>query len=230
MRIKQQHQAIKRPRRTHIFQRDPGDCYVEPHWCSERLFQEEIFHGPVHDPAAGTGRILKAARAAGLTVTGADNAPPVPGMRTIDFLADNTARVNVVCNPPYKDNSIQMFAEHALAVTERKVCMLIPSARLNAAHWIEVTPLHTIWLLQPRPSIPPLSVILSGMKPEGGRPDFCWLMWEQRYRGAPQLRWLHRDSKTATATGSGDSMIAATAKRRRAKHSTHQLDLFEGLR
>src|SRR5215813_7018792 len=54
----------KRPRHAHIFARDGNDRYIEPQWCSRRLLEEESFVGTIHDPAAGTGRILTSARAA----------------------------------------------------------------------------------------------------------------------------------------------------------------------
>ena len=47
----------KRPRRSHIFDRDDHDFYVEPAWCSERLFAVEPFAGLIWDPAAGSGTI-----------------------------------------------------------------------------------------------------------------------------------------------------------------------------
>jgi hypothetical protein len=35
--------ANPRQRDTHIFVRDPEDFYLEPSWCSERLFDVEPF-------------------------------------------------------------------------------------------------------------------------------------------------------------------------------------------
>jgi hypothetical protein len=186
-------EGTKRPRHAHIFQRDANDRYVEPTWCSWRLLEEESFHGVIHDPAAGTGQILGSARVLGLRATGADLTPCISGIRAIDFLEDRTKRDNIVCNPPYKRNQIRRFAEHALELAERKVAFLIPLARLNAARWLQQTPLRQVWLLTPRPSIPPHRYILQGRKPEGGRPDYCWLVWERGFNCAPTLGWLLRD-------------------------------------
>jgi hypothetical protein len=44
----------KRPRQSHIFAREDHDFYVEPAWCSERLFAVEPFAGLIWDPAAGS--------------------------------------------------------------------------------------------------------------------------------------------------------------------------------
>jgi hypothetical protein len=182
----------KRPRRTHIFARDSNDRYVEPEWCSRRLFEEETFRGGIHDPAAGTGRILASARAAGFEVSGADISPLSSDVRTIDFLKDQTKRDNIICNSPY--GVMREFALHALELAERKVAFLSPLARLNAAHWLQQTPLRRVWLLSPRPSIPPHSYLLAGKKPEGGRVDFCWLVWQRGFSGQPALHWLRRES------------------------------------
>jgi hypothetical protein len=52
------------------FARDTGDHYPEPQWCSSRLFEVEDFgahQARILDPAAGWGRIPRAAAAAGYT-------------------------------------------------------------------------------------------------------------------------------------------------------------------
>ena len=183
----------KRPRHAHIFDRDADDRYVEPLWVSARLFAVERFVGTVHDPAAGTAQVVKAAKAAGLRASGSDITPCVPGISAIDFLADTRTRPNIISNPPY--NLLRPFAEHALTVTRQKVALLLPLARLNAAgRWLEHTPLRRVWLLTPRPSIPPHCLILEGQKPQGGRVDFCWWVWEQGFGGAPTIHWLCRDA------------------------------------
>jgi hypothetical protein len=80
---------------------------------------------------------------------------------------------------------------------------LVP--RLNAARWLADTPLARVWLLTPRPSMPPGHVIANGEKPGGGSQDFAWLVWEQGYRGKPELGWLRRDSLAV----SGGRAVAA---------------------
>jgi hypothetical protein len=189
-------EEMKRPRRTHVFARAVNDRYVEPNWCSRRLLEEESFAGTIHDPAAGTGRILASARAAGFKATGADISPLSSDVRAIDFLKDRRKRHNIICNSPYA--LMREFALHALELAERKVAFLVPLARLNAAHWLQQTPLQRIWLLTPRPSIPPHSYLLAGKKPEGGHVDFCWLVWERGFNGVPTLRWLMRDQRGRT--------------------------------
>ena len=60
------------PRLAHNFARDPNDWYVEPRWCSIRLFEEEKFHGEIYDPNCGWGRVLRSAKDAGYAVRASD--------------------------------------------------------------------------------------------------------------------------------------------------------------
>lgn len=78
----------KRRKNAHLWARDPDDWYVEPPWCSRRLFDLVSFNelgripclSPVRpaaktvvlDPSCGMGRIVIAARAAGYDAYGND--------------------------------------------------------------------------------------------------------------------------------------------------------------
>jgi hypothetical protein len=184
--------APMRERRGHIWDRETNEHYVEPAWCSERLFQVEAFSGAVHDPCCGFGTIPEAARRAGLTASASDLVDRgYGGARIEDFFASTWSRDNIVCNPPF--NIASRFAMHALKVALAKVVIVFPTARLNAAHWIAETPLRRVWLMSPRPSMPPGHVIAAGQKPGGGKVDFCWLVFERGHQGPAELCWLHRD-------------------------------------
>src|SRR5262245_44208828 len=193
-------EEMKRAKHTHIFARDSNDRYVEPRWCSARLFAVEHFDGAVFDPCAGTGQILATAAAAGLDAAGADISPCTGGVMQIDFFTDPAMVANIVSNPPY--DAMGRFTLHALDRIENKLALLLPVARLNAAgSWLTSTPLRRVWLLSPRPSIPPHSYLLAGHKPEGGRVDFAWWVWQRGYRGRPQLRWLSREGSALEPIG-----------------------------
>lgn len=187
------------PIKAHSWQREAQEHYVEPHWCSERLFQEEKFAGPIWDPCCGFGRIPDSAAACGLASEGTDIVDR--GWRRfsgrLDFLSatriSGLGDFDVVCNPPF--NIAGRFARHALDLEgSRKVAMIFPTARLNAAHWLKGTPLLRVWLMTPRPSMPPGHVITAGERPQGGKMDFCWLVWTKGYAGAPVIGWLRRDA------------------------------------
>jgi hypothetical protein len=181
----------KRPSHAHIFDRDENDFYCEPSWVSERLFAVEPFVGVVWDPASGLGTIPRAARAVGLTNFASDIAEHGYGPIQ-DFL---TARAptdvfSVVTNPPFK--LARAFVERAIELGATKTAIIFPVPRLNAAKWLQSMPLARIWLLTPRPSMPPGEVIARGEKPGGGKTDFAWLVFDRTHDGPPQLRWLQR--------------------------------------
>jgi hypothetical protein len=177
---------------AHVWEREENEHYVEPSWCSARLFEEEEFKGGVWDPCCGFGRIVESALKAGVSdVLGSDIASRGCGIIR-DFLTCKVGAPNIVCNPPF--NIADKFARHALSLpSTRKVAMVFPTARLNAAHWLKNTPLRRVWLMTQRPSMPPGHVIARGEKPGGGKMDYCWLVWEWSIESATELRWLRRD-------------------------------------
>ena len=180
-----------RVRASHIWPRDDADWYIEPVWTAKRLFDVELFVGAIHDPAAGMGRIVEAARAHGYEATGADIVDRGYGLTVEDFALATTPVTNIVTNPPFA--LARQFTEQALRLATRKVAVLFPVARLNAARWLRDTPLKRILLLTPRPSLPPAETILRGERPGGGKTDFCWLVFEQGHEDEPRMSWLHRD-------------------------------------
>ena len=53
-------------------------------------------------------------------------------------------------------------------------------------------PLVRVYLLTPRPSMPPGQVIAASEKPSGVFQDFVWLVFERIHVGPADLRWLYR--------------------------------------
>lgn len=185
---------------AHLWERHPDDWYVEPSWCSERLFAVEPFTGNIVDPACGIGRIVDAARRAGLSALGMDKVSrSIACEHESDFLnaslrATEQRVDNIVSNPPFRH--AQRFVARALARAERKVAMLLPSTWVHGderSRWLAGTPLRRVLFITPRPSMPPGPVIAAGMKPGGGTADFAWYVWHQGFDGKPELGWLRRD-------------------------------------
>lgn len=206
----------KKPIAAHAWVREPREHYVEQKWCSERLFDEEEFVGGILDPCCGFGRIVESARAHGHHAVGTDIEQRAPGfMSGLDFLSDDYPHeillppelggecASVVCNPPF--NVLAEFAQKAIAVAPRKVAMIFPVARLNAARWLMDTPLARVWLMTPRPSMPPGYVITAGGPVGGGKSDFCWLCWDHAYTGTPELKWLRRDKPQPVVTAASEA-------------------------
>jgi len=183
----------RRPKAAHIWDKDPLGFYTEPMWVPKRLFDNEPFVGTVLDPACGTGVIPDAARAMGYPTIATDivdrGYEHFDGVE--DFFCCDRRVDNIVCNPPYAIS--RQFTLHALILARRKVAMIWLLRRLNAAHWLQATPLARIYLLTPRPSMPPGHVIAAGEKPGNGSQDFVWLVWERGHIGPPEMHWLHRD-------------------------------------
>lgn len=180
---------------AHLWERHPQDFYVEPQWCSRRLFDVEAFKGTIHDPSCGFGRIVESAVKAGYKATGADIVARSCYVTELqNFLTDKTARDAIVSNPPY--GVADKYAEHALKIAP-KVALLLPTKWMNSARrgaWLEATPLARVWLLSPRPSMPPGPVIQSGEKAGNGTTDFSWFVWNYSHEGAPTIGFLRRDA------------------------------------
>jgi hypothetical protein len=198
--------AAAKPRLAHNFERDTYGHYVEPTWCSARLFEAESFGAPgaqIYDPACGWGWILQSAKAAGFTPVGTDIVDRRDDLyaftdyrfEVCDFRKGSPIRSawSVVCNPAF--DHVEEFCERALEIAINKVAMLVPLRRLPAAHWLQRLPLESVYLLTPRPSMPPASWILDGGTPGNGTQDFCWLIFNKQSAAGrwPKLRWLHRD-------------------------------------
>ena len=182
-----------RPRRSHIFPKEPHGHYVESSWCSKRLFEAEPFEGSIVDPACGWGTIVVNAILAGYNAAGCDlvyrgwdNSSLTPS----DFLKSEIIWDNIVTNPPF--DLLKEFTIQAVRRSQRKAALIFPLARMPAAHWLDQLPLARVWLLSPRPSMPPGSYIRAGNKRSGGRVDFCWLVFEHGHLGKPTMEWLQR--------------------------------------
>lgn len=192
----------RRPEAAHIWEREENEHYVEPLWVGRRLFEVERFDGLVCDPCCGLGNMLAGAEAAGLPTEGYDlvnrGAPQLEATR--DFLASTDRFPNFAGNPPFELG--REFALHALSLADRKVAFVYPLRRLPAAwKWLKATPLYRVWLLCPRPSMPPgheyLELQAAGRAPSGGKQDFVILVWLKGYEGLPTIADLHRDGASA---------------------------------
>jgi hypothetical protein len=190
-----------KPRLTHDWPQQPNGHYVEPAWASGWLFTKENFGGTIHDPCCGLGNIVQSARAQGLRATGADLIPRSPRERPVDFLKTTRVHKSIVFNPPYalKVNGerrivIDRFVRHAWAHTTHKVAFFVEVQRVRAAHWLwDFIPIRRLWMVNPRPSCPPVEYILAGYEPRGGSKEYAWVVLEHGWKpraGEAQLRRL----------------------------------------
>lgn len=209
--------------------RHPLDWYVDEHWCADQLalalddFALEQEEGlAIWDPCCGMGNTLQAAFWRKVPVIGSDlvdniargNFLPDDGgafyFETRDFLETKTAPVacSFVFNPPYsyKKGILEAFVRHALALTSRRVCILVPSKWLASQARFQLFtdhPPQAVLHLCQRPSMPPGDRIAAMGKRAfgGGMVDYCWIVWDVKRPTAPgQTRtiWLpplHRNSE-----------------------------------
>jgi hypothetical protein len=186
-----------RKRESSLWAREANDWYVEPEWCSLRLFQEERFEGPIWDPACGRGTIVISALKSGLVASGSDliDRGFDSTLTPYDFLLTDIKAANIASNPPF--DMAEQFVAKALKLAERKVAMLLPANWVQGdkrSRWLAQTPLRRVWFITPRPSMPPGQVLEAGGKPGNGTTDYAWFIWLRGYDGAPEVRWLRRDA------------------------------------
>lgn len=203
---------MNKPMNARIWEREANNHYVEPFWVPWRLFQVEQFRGSIMDPCCGFGQIPKAGRQFGLEIYGCDLIDRgFEYVSVCDFLTSDIRAGNYVFNPPFE--LAEQFAKQALKLAARKVAMIFPTARLNAARWIPATPLYRVYYLTPRPSMPPGHVFreleAKGRNPSGGTADYCILVWLIGYEGEPTIRWLHRDRPTDSLPSMTDRPFGA---------------------
>jgi hypothetical protein len=204
----------RKARKSHIFAKERHGHYVEPLWTSARLLEVDDFGPPgslIYDPSCGWGHILRSAIDAGYRAAGSDIVDRLHrrqlGLNTTrfykaDFLngaAPTRAPImSIINNPPF--DHVEEFCERALQLAEYKVAVMCLLRRLPAARWLRSMPLETIYLLNPRPSMPPGAWIAAGNKPGGGTQDFAWLVFSKLRspRRPPVMRWLTRDPEKAS--------------------------------
>lgn len=223
---------------AHLWERDPDDFYVESEDCSEALFRTVEFlaapplygHSPgealprnqvvILDPSCGTGRVVRAARAAGYTAYGADIAPRWRAFEgradhygVADFLsAEQYGAVAphwIISNPPFKHCAMgphdppPPYVVKALEVATVGVALLLPLnwiAGENRADWQEKAGLAQVLPIVPRPSMPPGAVILAGVSPGNGEKSFAWYIFRHGHKGPWTGGWCRRHQNVSCET------------------------------
>lgn len=195
-----------KPKAARIWQRDPHDWYVEPERVTDALARVEAFIGPTLDPCCGGGNTVRALQRANVNVWGRDivHRHGMVGhdrfLGAHDFLAGPDAIpgrwANIVMNPPFfKAAGAEAFIRKALEVATAKVAVFADikfvAGDKRAADLYAEAPPSRVYIITPRVSCPPGSVLAEGGKADGGVADWCWLVWDKT---APQygtsLHWL----------------------------------------
>ena len=111
------HRAIKRRKL---------DDYETPENVTRALTRAIRLRGPIWEPAAGSGRMVRALRdQTGHHVRSGDI------KRGADFLAQSRRWEGcIITNPPYRNDLAERFVQHALKLADGRVCMLMQSGFL----------------------------------------------------------------------------------------------------
>jgi hypothetical protein len=202
----------KRARRSHVWERDDLDWYVEPPEATEALLSVERFIGPVWDPACGGGNIIETyVNVNGGCAVGTDivRRTDSPGFAMeLDFLSDfdhaamePVFHSNIVMNPPFfRAKGAEAFIRKAISLVSGKVCAFVDIRFIaggeRANGLFKDHPPHRIWVVTPRVSCPPGSFLAAGGKAGNGSSDWCWLVFDNAspFTGT-SFGWLRRTKR-----------------------------------
>jgi len=172
-------------------QRDSGyarqerDLYETPEWVTAALLPhiKDRINGPIWEPAAASGNMVRALEPLGWPVLGTDIATGD------DFLTTSKAGFDfdfIITNPPYE--SAQAFIQHAinLTMTDGLVAMLL---RTDFDH---AKSRANLFRLSPRfAKKVVLTKRIQWFADSTGSPSFnhAWFIWDWRHKGAPTLAY-----------------------------------------
>lgn len=158
-----------RPRKT---KRDALDRYETPEWVTLALLSKVTFVGPILEPAAGTGRMVRILNEQhGFPVASSDIS------RGRDFLKRRARATNIVTNPPIRNGLDEAFVRHAVELADGKVAMLLLSRFFwsnGRREWHEAHPCCDVVFITDR-----IIFQLPNGKPIAGQFfDFAWYVWD----------------------------------------------------
>lgn len=179
--------------------RHPNDFYPTPPAVTRCLLAHETFPGPVLEPCAGAGHVVRELEAAGYSVLSNELYPQGgfeadlsrdfldPSFHWPDFASPVRGCRAVVTNPPYR--LAQEFVEQTIDVGFEKHAWLLRFQFIESKRrwplFIENPPVR-IWVFPER-----VQVSERGLEnPRGGMIVYAWFVWERGYRGHPELRWF----------------------------------------
>jgi hypothetical protein len=172
----------------HKRERWDSDFYVEPEWAVEALFKAITFSGPIHDPAAGSGTIVRVAKRFGYKTTGADLVDRGRGFPVQNYLHDVMFHRVVVFNAPYKQN--EAFIAHGLKLSTELAALVRIPFLAGQERWrtlYATRPPARVLILSERPSLPPGDTDIPAI---GGTTDYCWCYWHLDHCGPSTIQWL----------------------------------------
>lgn len=180
------HVANRRNRQSEVH-----DYYATDPRAVELLLENEIFTGPIWEPACGEGHISKVLEAAGKIVRSTDLIDRGYGLGGLDFLTyqGSGLRCDIITNPPYK--FAREFVEKALSVVApgHKVAMFLKLTFLEGQGRRELfraTPPQTVYVSSSR-----LECGKNGIFTGSSAVAYCWMVWEKGVNGQTIIKWIN---------------------------------------
>lgn len=164
------------------------DFYPTPAWGTLALLRYVTFTGLINEPCCGDGAMAEVLKTAGYPVRSSDIISRGYGS-TFDFLKIHTRLENVVTNPPF--NVAEDILEHALAITNQKVCLLLRTAFLESKRRYEkfykARPPTQLLVFTER-----LSMFPKGYDAKsGGTTSYSWFIWDMTVpQGETRITWI----------------------------------------
>ena len=170
--------------------RHTDDFHETPRVAVEALLGVEEFTGAIWEPACGLGAISEVLIEHGHDIISTDLIARGYGAGRTDFLLEWHPRApNVITNPPYK--LALDFAQHALALADGKVALLLRLAWLESharQAFFASHPPARVWVFSKR--LPLMHRYgWTGRKASSAIPH-SWFVWSRGYSGAPTIGWL----------------------------------------
>jgi hypothetical protein len=168
-------------------QRDSGyarkerDLYETPEWVTLALAPHIPRSALIHEPAAGSGKMMRAIAKAGYLVTGNDIETGT------DFLQTEAAQEAIVTNPPYA--LAQEFIEHALKLTWSNFGFVAMLLRTDYDHAKTRQHLFSGHAAFAKKIV--LTKRIQWFEDSKGQPSFnhAWFIWDWKHQGPPVLAY-----------------------------------------
>jgi hypothetical protein len=171
--------------------RDAADLYETPPKAIDMLLRHMPLEGPVLEPSAGRGAIVRGLRRNGLEVRASDlydhGAEPALGIETgIDFLSvtSTSGCLSIVMNPPFKD--AEAHVRHALRLLpdHGTLAVLLRTVWINAIRRADLIKHYHAAIIAGR-----LKMLPPGAQDLGhnGTTDFAWFVMRRETVKAMRL-------------------------------------------
>ena len=168
--------------------RQENDYYATHPIAAELLIHVEQLNN-VWECACGEGHLSRVFDSHGILGKSSDLIDRGYGDVLDFFTCTDKWNGDIVTNPPYK--YAQQFVEHALKLTNRKVCMFLRLQFLEGKkrkYLFQNTPLKCVYVSSSR-----INCAKNGLfdKYTDSATAYAWFVWDITYTGKPYIEWIN---------------------------------------